>query len=229
MKRLTFVFSLIFIFTLSMYIGAFGRSKVVKRLDNSVEVLKEFTQIPEHAIPKKILRNCEALVVIPHVVKGGFMFGARHGKGIIVHRLPDGSWSNPVFMAISGGSFGLQIGGQAVDVILVINNKRGYRAILSDKFQLSGDMAATAGPVGRNAEAGTDVALKASILSYSRSKGLFAGISLKGATLTIDKKATKKFYKKNIDYKKILNTHMKYLPEVKPLIRLLKPYSGKKK
>ncbi len=229
MKKNFFVIFLIFFFSLSIFVGAVSRSKIVERLNNSVEVLREFTNIPEHAIPKKILRNCEALVVIPHVVKGGFMFGARHGKGIIVHRLSDGTWSNPSFIAISGGSFGLQIGGQAVDLILVINNKRGYKAILSDKFQLSGDMTATAGPVGRNAEAGTDVALKASILSYSRSKGLFAGISLKGATLTMDKKAIKAFYGRNIDYRKILNTHMKYLPEVRPLIKLLKPYSGKRK
>ncbi len=226
-KKLTLF--LMVIFFLSTFTFSLSRRKVINRLNSSIEVLDEFINIPESGIPEKILRNCEALVVIPHVVKGGFMFGARHGKGIIVHRLPDGRWSNPSFIAISGGSFGFQIGGQAVDLILVVNNKRGYRAILSDNFQLSGDMTATAGPVGRNAEAGTDIALKASILSYSRSKGLFAGVSLKGATLTIDKKANRVFYRKYIDYKDILNRFFPYPKEVKPLIKLLKPYGGKKR
>jgi len=209
---------------------AISRNKIVKRLNNSVELLKEFIEIPESGIPSSLLKNCEALVVIPHVIKGGFIFGGRHGRGIMVHRLPNGRWSNPCFVNIRGGSFGLQIGGQAVDLILVVKNKRGYEAILQDNFQFSGDATATAGPVGRNAEAGTDLMLKASILSYSRSKGLFAGISLKGATLTIDKKANYSFYKQLICYRKILSDPlMPYRPEVKPLIKVLASYSGKKK
>lgn len=207
---------------------ALDREKTVDRLRESVEVLSEIINIPEDGIPDSLLRKAEGLVVIPNVISGAFLVGARHGYGIMVHKLPDGKWSNPCFVSISGGSFGLQIGGQAVDLVLVIQNPRGFESVLKDNFTLSGDAKVTAGPVGRNAEAGTDILLKAEILSYSRSKGLFAGISLNGAVLNIDQKANTVFYRKLVGHRKILFDGKMARPvEVKPLHNLLKPYESK--
>jgi lipid-binding SYLF domain-containing protein len=205
---------------------ALTREKTVDRVTTATEVVKAIINIPEGGIPDYLLRDCVGLVVIPNVVEGAFLFGGRHGRGILIHRLPNGYWSNPCFVALSGGSFGLQVGGQSVDLVLVIKNRKGYEAILDDNFTFSGDAVATAGPVGRNAEAGTDLAMRAKILSYSRSRGVFAGISIQGATLTIDRKANYTFYKKLIDQRKILNdTTLPYLDEYKPMIELLHPYT----
>lgn len=203
---------------------ALSRNKTVSRMANATAVLEEVLNIPEQGIPDKLLAGSEAVIVIPHVVEGAFIFGGRAGYGIMVRRQKD-RWSNPCFVAIKGGSFGLQLGGQAVDLILLVQNPRGVDAILSDNFTLSGDAAATAGPVGRNAEAGTDLTLRAGILSYSRSKGLFAGISIQGATLTIDRKANYTFYKKLIDHRKILSDALMPVPEeFQGFLRLLQPY-----
>jgi lipid-binding SYLF domain-containing protein len=182
---------------------ALSRQKTVDRLADATTVLHEVLNIPE-GIPDSLLSKSEAVIVIPHVVEGAFLFGGRAGYGVMVRR-QKGRWSNPCYVALKGGSFGLQLGGQAVDLILLVQNARGVDAILSDNFTFSGDASATAGPVGRNAEAGTDLTLRAGILSYSRSKGLFAGISIQGATLTIDRKANYTFYQKLIDHRKILS------------------------
>ena len=205
---------------------ALDRAKTVDRLNTSTEVMKAIIGIPEEGIPDYLLRDCAGLVVIPNVVEGAFLFGGRHGRGVLIHRMPNGLWSNPCFVSLSGGSFGLQLGGQSVDLVLVIKNRKGLESILQDNFTFSGDAVATAGPVGRNAEAGTDLILKAKILSYSRSRGVFAGISLQGATLTIDRKANYTFYKKLIDQRKILyDTTLPYLDEYKPMVELLHPYT----
>jgi len=208
---------------------AIKRDKTIERLDNSIEVLQEITNIPEGGIPNWLLQKCEALVIIPGVIKAALGFGGRRGHGLIIHRLPNKKWSSPSFITITGGGFGLQIGGQSTDLVLVVNNQRGYKALMGDKVKLGADASVAAGPVGRSAEAGTDVKLKAEIYAYARGKGLFAGISLDGSALTIDSKANTAFYGKKVDYKQLLNNPAWPFPkEAKPLIKLLAPYSGKK-
>ena len=137
--------------------------------------------MPEKAIPEKILSNAEAIAVFPSTLKGGFGIGAHHGKGIISRRnRENGTWTAPGFLSLTGGSFGAQIGGQSLDLVLVVMNKHGLDSLMKSEFKIGGDASVAAGPVGRNAEASTDLLLKAEILSYSRARGLFAGVSLNG-------------------------------------------------
>lgn len=202
------------------------RDKFVQRLQDSTDVLREVLSIPEEGIPDWLLRKCEALVIIPSVVKAAFVFGAKRGHGIIVHRLPNGRWSSPAFLTITGGSFGLQIGGQATDIVLVVNSQRGYRALLGSKFKLGADASVAAGPVGRTAAAATDVTLKAEILAYSRSRGAFAGISLDGSALTMDTEANTAFYGKPVNPRTVLNDpKWPFPPEAQPLADLLRPFT----
>jgi len=208
---------------------AIEREKTVQRLMDATEALKELLQIPEGGIPHSLLRSAEGIIMIPGALKGAFMVGGRHGRGILVHRMDNGKWSNPCFVTLSGGNFGFQIGGQAVDILLVVANKRGFESVLKDHFTISGDATAAVGPIGRSAEFGTDVKLKAEILSYSRSRGFFAGVSLEGARLGIDKKANAAFYGQEVDARTVLtDTSLAYVTELKPLLRILKPFSGQK-
>lgn len=224
-KRSLAVFLLVLALTLPA--AAVTREKTVERIQDAAEVMKEILNIPEGSIPDSLLKECEAVLVIPGVVKGAFIVGARHGKGVMISRLPDGQWSNPCFVSISGGSVGFQIGGQRADLILVVRNRKGVDSILRSSFSLSGDANVTAGPVGRNAEAGTDLRLKASILSYSRSKGLFAGISLSGAVLDIDEEANYAFYNRLVDKRELLGGNRNPPTECRPLLDLLKPFAGR--
>ncbi len=229
-RTMRVVFSLLAMVTL-LQLGtgsvlAINHEDSVERLNNSIEVLKEVLDIPEDGIPNWLVEKSEALIIIPHVVNAAFMVGGRRGHGIMIHRLSPTQWSSPSFVTITGGSFGLQIGGQAIDLILVVNNKRGYRALLEDNFKFGAGASVAAGPVGRNAEAGTNATLKAEIYSYSRSKGLFAGISLEGAALTIDQKANTAFYRKLVNYRQVLNNPTWPFPtDAQPLLNLLRPYS----
>jgi lipid-binding SYLF domain-containing protein len=206
---------------------AIDRPGALERLNDCTEILSEFIHIPEESIPSKLLKSCEALVIIPHVVKAALIVGGRRGHGVMIHRLPDDTWSSPSFVTITGGSVGLQLGGQALDLVLVVNNKRGYEALMEDNFKFGVNASAAAGPVGRNMEAGTDIKLKAEIYAYARSKGLFAGISLDGAALTIDHDANTAFYGRAVDYKAVLNDPAWHFPpEAKPLIDKIEGYIG---
>ena len=160
------------------------------------EVMEEIMAIPEQSIPPSLLANAQAIAIIPNVLKAGFFVGGRFGKGVVVVRGKTG-WSDPVFLTLAGGSFGWQIGAQAADVILVFKNRRGLDSLVNGKFTLGADAAVSAGPVGRNAEAATDVQLKSEIYSYSRSRGLFAGVALDGSVLDIDKDANAAYYGKD--------------------------------
>jgi len=207
---------------------AIDKEKTVERMNDSVEVLQEIMDIPEEGIPEWLLEKCEALVIIPGVIKAALGFGGRRGHGIMIHRLDNGKWSSPSFVTITGGSFGLQIGGSSTDLVLVVNNERGYRALLGNKVKLGADASVAAGPVGRHAEAGTDIQLKAEIFAYARSKGAFAGISLDGSALTNDSEANTAFYGKMVDYKQVLNNPTwPFPPEAKRLIELLHKYEGR--
>jgi lipid-binding SYLF domain-containing protein len=185
---------LILISVLWLPLQAIAGEKEDKRADNAVRVLSEILRIPEDSVPTKLLQDASAIAVIPDVVKAGFVVGGRHGKGLIAVRSDDGTWSNPSFVKISGGSIGFQAGVQSADLILVFRNKRGVDSIVNGKFTLGADASVAAGPVGRSAQASTDEQLKAEILSYSRARGLFAGVAIDGAVLSMDYKANAAAY-----------------------------------
>jgi lipid-binding SYLF domain-containing protein len=164
------------------------------RAGDAARVLGEIMRIPEDRIPDKLLFDAQAIAVIPSVIKAGFGVGGRRGRGLISVRSKDGTWSNPSFITLTGGSFGFQAGVQSTDVILVFRTSRGVDSIVSGKFTLGADASVAAGPVGRSAQASTDERLKAEILSYSRARGLFAGVALDGTHLGIDNKSNQRVY-----------------------------------
>jgi lipid-binding SYLF domain-containing protein len=168
-----------------------------ERAGNAVKVLDEVMRMPEQAIPSRMLASAHAIAVIPSVVKAGLVVGGRHGKGLISVRSEDGTWSHPSYIRLTGGSIGFQAGVQSTDVVLVFRTARGVDSIVHGKFTLGADAAVAAGPVGRTAEASTDGQLKAEIYSYSRSRGLFAGVALDGAVLAIDHDANEAVYGPN--------------------------------
>src|ERR1700690_860018 len=165
-----------------------GDKKINDRLESCGLVIQEIMDIPDN-IPQALIDKADCVIVYPSVVKAAFIFGASYGRGAMICRTGEdfrGPWSAPAMMALEGGSFGFQIGGQATDFVLLVMNERGAKAILTNKVKLGADASAAAGPKGRNAEASTDVTLRAEILSYSRARGLFAGISLAGSTVRPD-------------------------------------------
>src|SRR5262245_59099025 len=180
------------------------KSVEVERDAEAANVLNEIMNIPESDIPDELMARAHGIAVIPHVVKGAFGIGGQWGKGMMSQRSEDGSWSTPAFIEIGGGSFGLQIGVQASDVVLVFTDESGLKGLLKGKVKLGVDASATAGPVGRKAEVGTDVLLRSGVLAYSRSKGLFAGISLDGSVVSIDGDANWKVYGKELTGEQIL-------------------------
>lgn len=165
-----------------------------ERAHDAARVLGEILRIPEDRIPDKLLAEAQAIAVIPNVVKVGFVAGGRRGRGLIAIRGKDGTWSNPSFITLTGGSFGFQAGVQSADVILVFRTTRGIDSIVNNKFTLGADASVAAGPVGRSAQASTDERLKVEILSYSRARGLFAGVALDGTRLGIDNKSNQRVY-----------------------------------
>jgi lipid-binding SYLF domain-containing protein len=175
-----------------------------ERAAEATKVLTEIMNVPETSIPEDLMARAHGIAVIPHVVKGAFGLGGQWGKGLMSQRREDGSWSTPSFIEISGGSFGLQIGVQASDVVLVFTDETGIKGLLKSKLKLGADASVAAGPVGRKAEAGTDAALRSGVFAYSRSKGLFAGISLDGSVISIDDSANRKVYGKAVTGEQIL-------------------------
>jgi lipid-binding SYLF domain-containing protein len=174
-------------------ISAKAGDKETERVHNSVKVLKEFGRIKE-SIPHQLLEQYEGIVIIPKMINAGLGIGAKRGKGVAVVKLGGGKWSDPVFVTITGGSFGLQAGVQSVDLVLVFHHKGVLTKVKNGDFTIGGDISAAAGPAGRSSTATTDYKLEAEIYSYSRSRGLFAGISINGSNLSIDKSANAKFY-----------------------------------
>ena len=196
MRRLTAtttIFLATFLLVTSMSTAS-AAAKLDKRVDSATDVLDRFTRIPEQGIPPKLLQNAYGIAVIPNLIKAGFGFGGSYGSGILVVRQPNGRWSNPSFVKMGAGSLGLQIGAQSSDIILVFKNRRGVDNIAKGKVRLGGDASVAAGPVGRYTSASTDGQLKAEIYSYSRNRGLFAGVSLEGAWISMDERANDAFY-----------------------------------
>jgi SH3 domain-containing YSC84-like protein 1 len=177
-----------------------------KRLENCGTVIKEIMDIPDD-IPQDLIDKAECIIVYPSVVKGAFIVGGSYGRGAMICRTGEhftGPWSAPTMMALEGASFGFQLGGQATDFVLLVMNPRGARSILSSKVKLGADASAAAGPKGRNAEASTDVTLRAEVLTYSRARGLFAGISLAGSTVRPDNGANEALYGKKVEAQDIV-------------------------
>jgi len=169
------------------------QSKAQDRVQAAADVLNEIQSAPDQGIPSDVLGSAECVAVVPSMLNGGFIVGARYGRGLASCRNPKG-WSAPAFFSIKGGSFGPQIGGQAVDLVMLIMNDDGMHKLLSSQFKLGADASVAAGPVGRQAAAGTDWKLRAQILSYSRARGVFAGLALDGAVVRQDKDSTREFY-----------------------------------
>ena len=163
------------------------------RLREAVTVINDVMSIPDKAIPASVLARAEAIAVFPSTVKAGFIFGGMRGRGVLSARTATG-WSAPTFMTLTGGSFGLQIGGQATDIVLLITNRRGLEKFVSNQFKFGADASVAAGPVGRDAQAGTDLEFRAEILGYSRARGLFAGVTVNGSTVRTDVDANFRFY-----------------------------------
>ena len=179
-------------------------SDINKRIDNSAHVLNEIMATPDKAIPDGIMHDAKCIAVIPSMVKIAIGFGGNHGKGVATCRTPDG-WSGPAPITITGGSWGLQLGGQAVDLVMVVMTDQGMEHLLSSHFKLGADASAAAGPVGRDATAGTDVKMRAEVLTYSRTRGLFAGIDLSGAAISQDKDETRILFGRMVSFQDILN------------------------
>jgi lipid-binding SYLF domain-containing protein len=186
---------------------AFGQQKEDDRLQTSAQVLKEILDMPDKGIPKDLLDKSLCVVVYPSVKKAAFIVGGSYGRGVITCRTSanhNGPWSAPAMYALEGGSFGFQIGGEATDFVLLIMNDQGANSVMSSKVKLGADASAAAGPVGRTTSAETDAVLKAEILSYSRSRGVFAGVSLEGSTLRSDDSANKDLYGQDLSAKNIV-------------------------
>jgi lipid-binding SYLF domain-containing protein len=183
--------------------SATAAGEETRRASDAVRVLTEIMAAPDSRLPDKLLRDAEAVAVIPDVVKAGFVVGGRFGRGLVAVRGADGIWSNPSFISITGGSVGFQAGVQSTDVVLVFRTRRGVDSVVNGKFTLGADAAIAAGPVGRNANASTDAQLKAEIYSYSRSRGLFAGVALDGAVLSIDHDANEAVFGANVTPRRI--------------------------
>lgn len=192
---------------------ATANEKELERARNAIDVLREIQDVPDKRIPANLLQDAYAIAVIPEVVKAGLIFGGRHGRGLVSVRGQDGTWSNPSFIEITGGSFGFQAGVQATDVILVFRTRRGVENIVYGKFTLGADAGVAAGPVGRTASASTDAEGRAEILSYSRSRGLFAGVSLDGAAISIDRKANRRVYGSDATPRQILENRVRDIPD----------------
>ena len=180
-----------------------AREDATERLQNSANVLKEIGAAPDKGIPEEVLEGSQCIGVVPHLVKAGFIFGAKHGRGVAVCRTSDG-WSAPAFITVGGGSWGLQIGAEGVDLVMLVMNHKGLQHLLSSKFEVTGEGSAAAGPVGRHASAGTDWKLNTEMLTYSRSRGIFAGLTLEGAVVERDADSTVAIYGSDIPFKKIL-------------------------
>src|SRR6202167_3059123 len=178
-------------------------SKASDRTQAAADVLNEIQGAPDSGIPQEVLGSAECVAVVPSMLKGGFIVAANYGRGLASCRTPKG-WSAPAFLHVAGGSVGFQIGGQAVDLVMLIMNDNGMRNLLSSKFALGADATVAAGPVGRHAEGSTDWKMRAEVLTYSRARGLFAGVSLNGAVIKQDKDSTREFYGRMVPFRTAL-------------------------
>ena len=204
MKILAMIMAGAFALTSGHLWAASGTEDSNERLQLSSDTLQAMINAADKGIPEEVLNNAKCIVVVPHLVKGGFVIGGEHGRGVATCRTKE-SWSAPAFVSIGGGSWGLQIGVEGVDLVMLVMNDHGLQHLLSSKFQVGADASASAGPVGRHASAGTDRKMDSEILTYSRSKGVFAGISLDGAVVQQDEDSTRAIYGSNPTFHALLS------------------------
>ena len=202
------------------------QSDIAKRIDNSAKVLDEIMSTPDKGIPDKIMSDAKCIAVVPSMVKIAIGFGGNHGKGVATCRTENGRWSAIAPITITGGSWGLQLGGQAVDLVMIVMNDDGMKHMLASKFKIGADASAAAGPVGRHAGADTDWKMKSEVLTYSRSRGLFAGIDLNGAAVTQDKDETRILYGKFVPFDDILEGKVHSTRLSRPFLTTLANYTG---
>jgi len=195
-------------------------SKATDRVQAAADVLNQIESAPDSGIPREILSKAECVAVVPSLLKGGFIVGAKYGRGLASCRAPKG-WSAPAFFMMTGGSIGFQIGGQAVDLVMLIMNNDGMQHLLSSQFALGADASVAAGPVGRHAEGNTDWKMRAQVLTYSRARGVFAGVSLNGAVIKQDKDATREFYGHMVTFKAALTGKVDPPPAANPFLTML--------
>lgn len=203
MKKFVVLVALLSLGTATATWAATDREATMDRLDHAGRILHEVMAAPDSGIPEEVLEHAKCIAVVPHMIKGGFVFGAQNGRGVTTCRTAKG-WSAPAFFAITGGSWGLQIGIEGVDLVMIIQNEKGMRQLMSSKFQLGADASAAAGPVGRHASANTDWKLDTEILTYSRAKGAFAGLTLSGSSIRRDDDSTKAIYGRRVSTRSIL-------------------------
>jgi lipid-binding SYLF domain-containing protein len=223
MKRISVIACGLAIVASSVAYGESDKAKLTERLNDAQAVVKQIMATPDKGIPQSILAGASCVVVVPSYKKAAFVVGGQYGQGVATCRTPRG-WSAPVFVQLAGGSFGFQIGGQATDLVLVAMNQQGLQDMLKNKFKIGGDAAASAGPVGRNAQAGTDWKLNAEFLTYSRSKGLFAGINLDGTVLSQNQNDTRTMYGSDIPYETILKGNQATPVPARPFVRTVAHY-----
>ena len=197
---------LVLLALLSLSLMAFAEDKedAIDRMDAATKVLNQIMATPDKGIPTEVLDGAKCIAIVPHMIKGGFVFGAKHGRGVATCRTSSGSWSAPSFFTVTGGSWGAQIGVEGVDLVMMIMNEKGMQQLLNSKFQVGGEVSAAAGPVGRHASAGTDWKLNTEILTYSRAKGAFAGATIEGAGISQDDDAIRAVYGKDLTPRAIL-------------------------
>jgi lipid-binding SYLF domain-containing protein len=198
-----FLLLILIVFFCSFCFAADEETKATERAQAAADVLNEIQGAPDKGIPQEVLGSAECVAVVPSMLKGGFIVGAKYGRGLASCRTEKG-WSAPAFFVVTGGSFGFQIGGQAVDLVMLIMNKDGMKHLLTSEFALGADASVAAGPVGRHAEGNTDWKMRAEVLTYSRARGLFAGISLNGAVIKQDKDSTREFYGRMVPFRTAL-------------------------
>lgn len=231
MKGSYFLFTILLVFATCALPPALGaEADENSKLTDAAAVLRDIMAIREKSIPAALFNNAYGIAVIPNVIKVGFIVGGRHGLGVMCLRNEDMTWSNPFFLSLSGGSIGWQAGAQSADIVLVFKTRKSLDGLLKGKFTLGADAAVAAGPVGRQAEAGTDIQLKAEIYSYARSRGLFAGLAIEGSVLQLAEKANSAYYdSEEIRLKEILALNPAQLPaEAAAFRRLLASYSEAK-
>jgi SH3 domain-containing YSC84-like protein 1 len=220
MKRLVVVLSLA---ALTIPAFAADTSKLDSRLDAARDVLNQIMATPDKQIPDSILRAATCVAVVPGMVKGAFIFGAEYGQGVVTCRTGHG-WSGPVFIRMEGGSWGFQIGGQGTDLVLVAVNQKGLQDLLESKFKIGADASAAAGPVGRNAQASTNWKMQSELLTWSRSKGLFAGVDLSGVGVSQNKADTDAFYGAPHSFESILHGEVPVTEDARPFVRTVAKY-----
>lgn len=221
MKKLVVVILVVWLGSLAL--GADEQpkeSKAADRVQGAADVLNEIQSAPDSGIPQEILSRSQCVAVVPSMLKGGFIVGGKYGRGLASCRTAKG-WSSPAFFTVKGGSFGFQIGGQAVDLVMLIMNNDGMQHLLSSQFALGADASVAAGPVGRHAEGNTDWKMRAQVLTYSRARGVFAGVSLNGAVVKQDKDSTREFYGHMVTTKAALTGEVDAPPPANPFLSTL--------